>query len=108
MPGKDMTMLASVLRTGAESVPEEVDVQLPVRTSVWSLEQAPTSGIGSAKQVSMLWDRSACRPALIRQSRPWHMLICAQCPLQQLWAHALRLLDTEVKVFAFRAGHVAL
>ena len=78
-------MLASVLQRGAESVPEEVDVQLPVRTSVWSLEQAPTSGNGSAKQVSMLWGRSACRAALIRRSRPWHMLGSAQCLLLQLW-----------------------
>ena len=78
-------MLASVLQRGAESVLEEVNVHLPVRTSVWSLEQAPISSNGSAKQVSMLWGKSACRAALIRQSHSWHMLKAAQCLLQQLW-----------------------
>ena len=48
---KDIPHLAKILQQGSESAAPGVDVQLPVRTTVWSLECAADSEGASTKQV---------------------------------------------------------
>ena len=51
MSRKDMPHLVQTLQQGFESAVTGVDVQLPVRTSVWSVECAAESSEASPKQV---------------------------------------------------------